>query len=435
MGNGLDPSTIDAITRRLKEPAWLGDSRRQALARHHQLPWPHPSDDIWRRTDVRLLDPAQGFSTVAPPLLERMPLQHAQLERFTQPLGNEHLVVRANGAWIHEPQLPGMVVRELADAVERDPQLQQALAADGLSQAEQKLTTLNSAFHHDDVALRIPPGTSVDRPVRLVRIMSAAPQQALFPLTIITVGAGSTVILIDEYVSLVDPSQSEPTHLINGRINLVLEPHANVHYVRLQRWDPAGREFLLQRATVAEGASLTVANLALGASVSKAHFMTRLTGPNASTKLYGFVFGHGAQHVDQHTLQDHQAPHTSSDLEFRAALQDQSRMIYTGLIRIAQAAQHTEAFQANHNLLLSQRARAETIPMLEILADDVQCKHAASTSPIDEEQAFYLRSRGLSRQAAERLIVMGFVESVVQRIPYAPLQQQLREDIEGGLTH
>ncbi|MBI3021538.1 MAG: SufD family Fe-S cluster assembly protein, partial [Candidatus Omnitrophica bacterium] len=135
-----------------------------------------------------------------------------------------------------------------------------------------------------------------------------------------------------------------------------------------------------------------------------------------------------------HTLQDHQAPHTESDLQFRAALQDESRMVYTGLIRIAKEAQQTHAYQANHNLMLSNSAKAETIPMLEILADDVQCKHGASIGPIDEEQTFYLMSRGVPREIAQRLLVMGFIEPIVQHIPFEPLQEQLRREIEGGLN-
>jgi len=251
-------------------------------------------------------------------------------------------------------------------------------------------------------------------------------------MTLIRVGAGSSVTLIDEYVSVSEGSANEP-HLVNGRIELVVEPGAHVHYIRLQRWDLRAREFLLAKADVAKEATLTMANLNLGASISKAHIITRLTGERASTKLYGFVFGHGSQHVDQHTLQDHRSPRTDSDLQFRAALQDKSRMVYTGLIRIAPEAKETHAFQSNHNLLLSDSARAETIPMLEILADDVQCKHGASIGPIDEEQTFYLTSRGIPREVAQRLIVMGFIEPIIQHIPFEPLQQRLREEIEGVL--
>ena len=433
MSDAFSAATIEQLAKHLREPAWVTDLRRHALTQHQHLPWPHPSDDIWRRTDVSLLDPMQGFSPAPRDLLQRISLSEAQLAGATQPLGQEHLLVRANGAWVTDERPAGILVEELSAAAHARPEpLRQAIEADGLSEAEQKLSSLNLAFHHDDVVLEVPAHFAGTQPVRLIRLCSASAHAALFPLTIIRVGAGSTLTLIDEYISLGADASPEP-HLINGRIELVIEPNASVHYVRLQRWDLRAREFLLQRATVAAGASLTMANINLGAALSKAHIVTKLTGPEANTRLYGFVFGHGAQHIDQHTLQDHQAPNTSSDLQFRAALQDRSRMVYTGLIRIAPNAVRTNAYQSNHNLLLSREARAETIPMLEILADDVQCKHGASIGPIDDEQEFYLTSRGIPQEAAQRLIVMGFIEPVIQQVPFEPLQERLREEIEGRL--
>jgi len=434
MTASFDASTIDQLARQLREPAWLTELRRRALVQHAALPWPHPSDDIWRRTDVALLDPVRSQCAPVPPdLLQSLRLTEAQLGTFAQPLGNEHLLVRVNGAWLANDAPQGLLVEELTRAAETSPgPLRQLLESNGLTDAEQKLTSLNLAFHHDDLVVQVPPGWSSDRPVRLVRVVSASAKQAVFPMTVITVGAGSTMTLIDEAVSVAVDAPGSP-HLINARIELILEPGASVHYVRLQRLDAGAREFLLQRATLGRGASLTMANINLGAALSKAHVVAKLNGEQASTRLYGFVFGHGRQHVDQHTLQDHQAPRTTSDLQFRAALQDQSRMIYTGLIRIGKEAVQTNAYQSNHNLLLSREARAETIPMLEILADDVQCKHGASIGPIDDEQAFYLMSRGVPREAAERLIVMGFIEPIIQQVPFAPLQERLREEIEGEL--
>ncbi len=436
MASGLDAGTIDQLTARLREPAWLSQLRRAALAQHAELSWPHASDDIWRRTDVAWLDPArQGCAPASPALLQAVPvLRQAQLAAFTQPLGQEQLYVRVNGTWLsdHAPT-GGVLLEDLATAAQRWPEpLRRILEADGLTPAEQKLTTLNGAFHDDDLVLQVPAHVRVGEPVRLVHLLTASPHCTLFPLTIITVGAGSEITLIDEYVSL-EPDGVTAPHVINGRIELWLEPEAKVHYVRLQRWGAHAREFVLQRACLSKGSTLTMANINLGAAVSKAHIVTRLAGEHASTRLYGFVFGQRDQHIDQHTLQDHQAPHTTSDLQFKAALQDRSRMIYTGLIRIAKEAQQTHAHQANHNLLLSAEAQAETIPMLEILADDVQCKHGASIGPVDDEQAFYLMSRGIPRAAAERLIVLGFVESIIQQVPFAPLQERLRQEIEGSL--
>ena len=449
MADAFSTETIDQIAKRSNEPEWLTELRHRAWATHVGLPWPHKSDDVWRRTDVALLDPTKNFLPVQPGLLQSIPVTESRLAELTQPLGDEQLAARANGAWLTETP-HGIVIEELGRAARTFPDpIRQALEADGLTMAEQKLASLNAAFHHDDLYVQVPAHFSSAQPFRLIRLFSLSAGQAVFPMTIITVGAGSSVTLIDEYLSSEAAASPDSTsgrrpersrrtafrepHLVHGRIELVLERDASVHYVRLQRWDANAREFLLQRATLASGATLTMANINLGAALSKAHVVARLTGEGASTKLYGFVFGHGTQHVDQHTLQDHQAPHTSSDLQFRAALQDESRMVYTGLIRIAKQAKQTNAYQANHNLLLSRTARAETIPMLEILADDVQCKHGASIGPIDDEQAFYLMSRGVPREAAQRLIVMGFIEPIIQQVPFAPLQERLRREIEGEL--
>jgi Fe-S cluster assembly protein SufD len=439
MTETFGPSTIERLAKQLREPAWVTDLRRRSLDAHARLPWPHASDDIWRRTDVSLLDPARGFAPPQDGLLNGITLSDKQLERLTRPFGNEALFVRVNGAWTEEPKPSGFSIEPMQQAAGAPgasaEALRRAIEADGLTDAEQKLAALNLAFHHDDLVVRIPPGASHLPPIRLVRIASLLAHEAMFPMTIVTVAAGSSATIIDEYASVQGRPQEPGPHLINGRIELIVEPGASLHYVRLQRWDAEAREFLFQRATLGQGASLTMANINLGAALSKAHVVTKLNGPEASAQLYGFVFGHGKQHIDQHTLQDHQAPRTTSDLQVKAALQDESRMVYTGLIRIAAEAQQTSAYQANHNLLLNSGAQAETIPMLEILADDVQCKHGASIGPIDEEQVFYLLSRGVPRAAAERLVVMGFIESIIQQIPFEPLQERLREEIEQGIRN
>jgi len=449
MSEPFSDTTIHALARQCQEPSWMTELRRRALAAYTQLPWPHPSDDIWRRTDVSLLNPTAGFSPVPPSASKDGAQLPSNLSAFLRPLGDERLLMRVNGRWVVstsgklatvasvEDMADGLVVKPLSLAAHEQPEpIRQIMEADGFTPAEQKLTSLNTAFHHDGIAVRVPEGFTGQQPVRLVQAWSVEGRQAVFPMTVITVGSGSTITVIDEYVSVAASTEGRAPsapHVINGRIELVLEPNAHVRYVRLQRWDRTAREFLLQRVTLARGATLTMANLTLGSEVSKAHTITKLLGEHATTQLSGFVFGQGRQHVDQHTVQDHQAPHTASDLQFRAALQDRSRVIYTGLIRIAKAAKQTNAFKANHNLLLSQTAKAETIPMLEILADDVQCKHGASIGPIDEEHLFYLRARGILRAHAERLIVMGFVESIIQQVPFEPLQQRLREEIEGHL--
>ena len=156
-------------------------------------------------------------------------------------------------------------------------------------------------------------------------------------------------------------------------------------------------------------------------------------GPGASANLYGLVFGDGDQRFTHHTLQEHQAPRTSSDLLFKSALTDKARSIYTGLIRIEKTAGQSQAYQASKNVLLSRTARANAIPMLEILTDDVKCGHGAAVGGLDDDQRFYLMSRGLNRREAERAMVEGFFEDVIQRVPLPSLHERLRSMIDEKL--
>ena len=414
-----------------KEPGWLGALRASALKQFEALPWPHPSDDIWRRTDVSLLDPSCGFAiSDGPGALQSLPLTDAQLAQFTQPLADEWLAVRADGETISQTVPSGITVGDLS--AEHGDWVQSLMATDGLSEPERKFTSLNLAHHRRALIVDIPDGFQGDVPLRLVNLISAKPGVASFPLTLIRVGRGASVRLIHEDVGTSAAASVEP-HLIHGRIELLVEDGANAHFFRIQRWAASAREFFLQRATVRESAQLNLVSINLGAAVSKTHVIANLVGRHASSHVLGFVFGQGSQHIDFHSLQHHQAPQTMSDLLYKAALKDRSRMIYTGLIRITKAAQQTDAYQANHNLMLSPDAKAETIPMLEILADDVRCKHGATVGPVDEEQLFYLCSRGIERSLAERLLVMGFVQPVLDAIGYEPLQQRLHEELEGSL--
>ena len=155
-----------------------------------------------------------------------------------------------------------------------------------------------------------------------------------------------------------------------------------------------------------------------------------LTGPGAEVYVHGFMFGDGRQHFDLHTLQKHLVDHTTSDLLIKGCLKDRARSIYQGLIQVAEGAQRTDAYQANRNLLLSDTARADSIPGLEILANDVRCTHGATIGTVDEEQMFYLMTRGLPRNQAQRLIVEGFFTPVLDRIPLESVRDQLRQVIQ-----
>jgi len=199
----------------------------------------------------------------------------------------------------------------------------------------------------------------------------------------------------------------------------------HLRLVGVQRWGEKVVSHFSQRTRLGRDARLLAVWAGLGAGLSKADLGTRLDGRGAHAKLLGMSFGQGAQHFDQHTVHDHQASDTYSDLDFKIVLKDKARSAYTGLIRIEPNATNCEAYQENRNLLLSEGTRADTIPELEILNDEVRCSHGATIGPLDEDELFYLAARGIPRDEAVRMVVSGFVEPTLQEVP-ADLRERLR---------
>ncbi|MEE8442748.1 MAG: SufD family Fe-S cluster assembly protein, partial [Dehalococcoidia bacterium] len=167
--------------------------------------------------------------------------------------------------------------------------------------------------------------------------------------------------------------------------------------------------------------------------LSKIHSETRMVGPGTRSEMLGLLFGEKRQHFDHYTLQDHRAPNTSSDLLYRSVLKDRARYVYYGFIKMRKEAQQSQGYQTDRNLLLTGRARADSIPVLEIEADDVKCSHASATGPVDDDQLFYLMSRGLPRLEAERMLVEGFLEPVVAKVPLPWLREKLAYTIQSKL--
>ncbi len=270
------------------------------------------------------------------------------------------------------------------------------------------LEALNGATFDGGLLLRIPPGVTLDAPLR---IHLDAPAEGLsVPRILVDVGRGASVTVVEEH-----------TGGARGRVASVTELHvgdaAQVRHVILQAWDASARGHLTFRARVGRDANLVTALTSFGGERVKMDLGATLAGPGARSEMLGFALGEGAQHLDHHTVHEHVAPDTWSNLEFKAVLADQSRSTYTGRIRIVEGAPRSEAYQENRNLILGAEARADTIPELEILTDDVMCSHGATVAPIEEEPIFYLQSRGLDREAATRLIVRGFLDSTLQRLP------------------
>jgi Fe-S cluster assembly protein SufD len=191
----------------------------------------------------------------------------------------------------------------------------------------------------------------------------------------------------------------------------------------------------VQRTLAARDAKLDTLNVALGATVSRVDLNARLLGPGANSDMLGLYFGDANQHFDFNTSQDHVAPNTGSDLLYKGALDGESRSVFRGIIRVHPNAQRTDAYQTNRNLLLSGKARADSLPNLEIEADDVKCSHGATVGELDAEAKFYLMSRGLDRITAERLVVLGFLGEVLARLPLGGVVEKVTRVIEEKLAH
>ena len=231
-------------------------------------------------------------------------------------------------------------------------------------------------------------------------------------------GASATVVF-----EAASPTDDEET-VHAGIVELQLADDARLRLVELQNWGRHVWNFTHERARLGRDAALEWVFGAVGSRLTKNFSEINLAGRGAEGRMSGFYFADGIQHLDHDTQQNHLAPHTTSDLLFKGALKDRSRSVWRGMIYVARGAQKTDGYQANRNLLLSKGARADSIPGLEILADDVRCTHGATVSQLEQEPIFYLMTRGLPRPMAERLVVEGFFAPVLDRIPFEGVRKR-----------
>jgi Fe-S cluster assembly protein SufD len=268
----------------------------------------------------------------------------------------------------------------------------------------------------------------MDLPVRVSRWLSEA-GRAVFSRTLIVADKGSRVSFVDEALSADFKEQS----LVSSAVEVFARDGAQIQYVSLQRMGRGVFHLSQQRTLADRDATLDTLNMTFGASVARLDLNAELGGPGANSDMLGLYFGEDDQHFDHNTRQDHIAPNTKSDLLYKGALDGHARAVFRGIIRVHKGAQQTDAYQTNRNLLLSEHARADSLPNLEIEADDVKCSHGATVGELDPEHLFYLMSRGLPRAQAERLVVMGFLGEVLSRLPLGGVVEKVTGIIESRL--
>jgi len=405
--------------------AWLEALRRDAWEAFRAAPAPPKTSEAWRRTSFE----AFGLDRFEPEAQERVTvpeLPPASLEGLSG-------LLRLDGgsaAFQAAPDACGLVLMDLEGAASSRPELlrphlESALSG-GADPDTRKLELANLAGLLNGAFILVPKGLRLERPVRVVFDHSAGP--FAFPRLVALVEEDAELTLVEEH-----RSSEGADHSVVGVSTVILGAGARARVVYQQESAPGARHFWRQRCVLGPGAALTHVSLVVGSRVHKAALEVELAGRGASSELFAIGLGRGDQHSDVWTKQWHRAPRTSSDLLARSALRGASRSVYTGLIRIEKEAREAEAFQANHNLLLSGKARADSTPVLEILTDEVRCKHASTAGPLGKDELFYLETRGFPREEAERTLVMGFFEPVLKRLPLEAERGRLASLIEASL--
>lgn len=413
----------------MTEPKWLTERRAKAEASLSEFDVPTTRDTGWEFTDLAGFDPsnfqpaqANGSAKKRAEGLVEAIEGAEQLEQI------DSTPLSTNGA-VAEGKKPGVPTSmPLIQAAELYPEL----VADYLGKIvppQDFFSSNNQANWQGGAFVYVPAGKSFEAPVQITATQ-AADHSELTWRTLIVLEEGAQAEVWEQYLS--DNEKTEG--LFNTVVELVVGPGANLRYVCGQGLSEKSWIFGSQRAEVEQDGNLDWVALGFGSGRGKVRMETKLAGRGANARVTGAYASYHSQHIDFDTTQEHAAANTTSDLAFRGVLDDKSTAVWRGMIRVDPGAQRTDAFQESRNLLLSKRAHADAIPGLEIEADDVRCTHAAAIAQIDQSQVFYLKSRGLSDEVATRLVIDGFMQSIVERLANGRLHDAVSAAVEKRLN-
>jgi len=374
---------------------------------------PSESEEVWRYSRISELD----LDAFHPPAADRaveagVP---AALQAVVDGAGAAAgVVVLRNGRVAHV---------DIAD-----DRVRVGTTADDTSLGEDDVfSRLNREHGADTLVVEVAKGKAVERPLVVLTWIDEA-DAAVFPRLVVHAGEAAQLTLLDHSAS------AEGVHAFTAPVvQLDVGDAANLSYLNVQELDPAVWQIAYQASQVGRDATLNSSLVALGGDYARVRTDSRLAGQGGSSNLLAVYFGDGGQMHDFRTMQDHDAPKTTSDLLFKGAVEDRAHSVYSGLIRVRKGAAGTNAFQTNRNLVLTEGAHADSVPNLEIEENDVKCSHASAVGPIDEDQRYYLEARGIPTEVAERLIVLGFFDEIIERTPLAGLRPRLLAGVAAKL--
>lgn len=432
---GFTQDALESLSASRDEPSWLLEKRYEGWYHYQEMEAP-----FWRRTDLRKLK-WEELIPYAPPQapgadLEAMPpkLRNA-LAVYGQRAG---LKVQRDSSQVHvdladEIRAQGVIWTDMETAVREHPDLvKRYFMGEAVPATTDKHTALHAAFWAGGTFLYVPKNVRVELPFVAV-LWQEMPSLAIMAPTVLVAESGSEVTLVSELLSM--GCDACPTTYFGGVTELYVGDGARVQFINTQDLGRHVYDLRSQTALLDRDSRLEWLTVNLGGRLSRSTQHSIMRGPGAEAKVTGLYLPDGRQHFAYHTLQDHVAASCTSDLLYQGALLGKARSVYEGTIRAWPGAQKTNAYQSNRNLLLSSKARADSLPQLEIEANDLRCTHGATVSQVDDEQVFYLMSRGIARPDAVRLIVEGFFQPSLDRLPtsLAGLRERLTEAIGAKL--
>jgi Fe-S cluster assembly protein SufD len=379
-------------------------ARPEALEAYRSLPIPDTTEEHWRFTNLKDFDP-DAFSGAAT----------AEISTLLDLEVSGYATVTADG----------IDISQVPEGVRFEPLPEDFDGLYSLVGWDEKFAAHNAAMWKHGLLVVVPRGVVLEKPL-YVRI--AVTGQTFWRLVVVA-EEGARASLIEEYAS---PAPDTVAYS-NAVTELFVEPNAKLEYVSLQNLSTETWHFANHHARVERDGELDWVAGGFGSKKGKTRIQNDLNGRGATSRVTGAYFGDGDQHLDYDTFQKHIAPDCESDFAFKGALRDNSTVVWRGMIRVEPDAQKTNAYQECRNLMLSPTAHAVPIPGLEIMANDVRCTHGATVGRVDREDLFYLMSRGLSRPEAERLIVRGFFQDVLDRIELEPVREAVTAALEARI--
>ena len=417
---GFDQAGFDQFIDRRIDPVWITQSRKDAWAAFESMGWPNPRDENWLRSDLR------GF---------KLAKYHPTNETESQAVANAPVrllsgvevagsIRSENGLVTSESLDPtyaakGVVFGSLSRCTRDHAELVKKHLHAQIDTNTDRFAALQAAMWTDGYFLYVPKNVVIDKPLHIHAAMDDGSVDLSHALVVLDEGAEATVL----YESSSSTPDAAGFHC--GGLELVVGARANLRFVGLQDWGSNTWHFAHKRARIGQDANLQWTIAAVGSKFSQVDQQVALIGKGASSHVNGVLFTRDRQHLIYNTIQRHSASHCTSDFLYKAVLQDRSRTVWRGMIKVDEGADKTDGYQRNDNLLLSDNARADSIPGLEIKADDVRCTHGSTSGRVDEELIFYARSRGFTRQEAIRLIVTGFFQQIFDRISIESVREAL----------